>query len=174
MLKMRILLGITICLAFAPSGFPQGARTDVQAILDSVNAKVDRERLAVEGFRTLPVAIPEIEKNDLGLTTDRVRTRIELKLRAAGINPTVVSPAPLSKYYLQVWVGVLGTSFQVKVEFHRSAEWTLPDKTVVDSRPVSWDDGTFGTHGRDVNFVLNALDEIMETFLNTFLKANQK
>ena len=113
----------------------------------------------------------DVGKNDLGLTTERIRTRVELKLRSVQVVPVEIKG--VVPYLLSVKAQVVGGAFKIALEFSRNATWVLPDGKTVEQTAVVWSDGTFGTHGRSADYVLNALDEVLEEFLNTYLRANQ-
>jgi hypothetical protein len=136
----------------------------------SAMATAEKDQLTMADYKSLPLNIMNVSKNDLGLSRERVESRSQLKLRAAKISPQEWNS---SSPVLTVEVDVVGGAFKVEVEFYRPVVWDLPGNKTGSSLVPVWHDGTFGTHGRDLNYVLNALDEIMEKFLNAYLKANQ-
>lgn len=139
---------------------------------DRLRAFLERPKLLVVDYKNLPIVIESIQPNNTaGLTREMVKTRTELRLRSVGLKPIDATGAD---HYLYVTINVVGASFSVGVEFYRHAEWQLPDGTKGDGDVHTWGNGETGTHGRDPAFVLNSLDEVLDVFMNAYLKANQE
>jgi hypothetical protein len=114
---------------------------------------------------------------DIRLTSERVRTRTELKARSVGLSPRSRELQRLHAGYLYVRLNGIGNAFSVNVEFMRSVNFSVQDPDGADSlaflalAPV-WRTGTLGTHGSDPTFVLEALDKFLDEFFNEYLKEN--
>jgi hypothetical protein len=76
-------------------------------------------------------------------------------------------------------VNVVGNAFLVKVELNRRGTWFLFDSNQADS-PKIFDgmisvreNSAIGTHGGSPTPILEALDGMLDVFLNDYLKANK-
>src|SRR5436309_1786120 len=170
--RMRPLLTSCVIAVMISIPFSLQAQTPPQQNSDfsfvDLLRKVQKEQFSIVDYKNLGLSVETVEKNDLGLSTDRIHTRVELKFREANLTPREVKPP--TNGFLEVRVGVLGAAFQIRMEFRRPATWTLPNGEIVRGFATTWVDGTFGTHGKDISYVLDALDEIMDAFLNAYLR----
>ncbi len=164
-MKRGLIAAVVTILVCFSDGRAQG-KTDWAAVFKDI-LEPEAKQLAVDNAKNLCLVVAEVTKNDLGLQTGRVQTRTELKLRSAGM-----IPKDGFGQCLFVKVEIVGAAFKADIEFHRSAKWDLPDGTVWQQFVTVWSDRNFGTHGRDVNFILGILDTLLEEFLNSYLKAN--
>jgi hypothetical protein len=106
----------------------------------------------------------------IGLTRDAVKTKTELRLRSVGLKPV---DASATSHFLYVHVYVTGGAFSIQVEFDRKVSWTLPNGEKVFGFAGVWNQPGAGTHGGSSTYVLNNLDQTLDTFLNAYLKVNQ-
>lgn len=128
--------------------------------------------LAIDDYKNVEVLIGELKQNSAGLTEDVVRTRTELRLRTSGLKP--VAPSTVNRPYLYVSVHVVGNAFNITIEFMRSASWVLPNQKGGVGYAATWYDIVLGTHGGSSTYIVDALDELLDKFMNAYLKANQK
>ena len=135
-------------------------------------AQVDQEKinLWVKDYKNLPVTVV-IQANDIGMTEDAARTKTELRLRQAGIRP--LKSDAFVDHRLIVYVRFSGPAFSIDVAFNRMAIWGLPDQSRYSGGVQTWDVSTVGEHGSDGPYIIRALDEGLDKFLNAYLKANQ-
>jgi hypothetical protein len=136
--------------------------------------KVDQntERLTISDYKTVKLVIEDIEPpNSTTLTKEAVQNRAELRMRAAGLKPvSVVGPAPFR--YLYINVNLIRSSYGVSVEFYRWAFWETASGKTGSGYVSVWDNSIIG-NPPDSGRILNALDGLMDDFLNAYLKANQ-
>jgi hypothetical protein len=171
---MKPVLGVVLIVACAS---PALARR--QRIIDH-----SKQELWVRNYKDLGLVV-SVSKNAL-LTEDAVRTKVELRLRQAGIRPvdllhTQPSPGVLETLFsagqgqtLYINVTLVRQAFSINLDFQRDVSWTLPDGTVNDSVTTTWtSSGTTGLHGSSSGYVMDALNEQLDEFLNAYLKANQ-
>lgn len=129
--------------------------------------------LEVEDYRALPLVIERMPKEAerIGLTAERIRTRVEYRLRQAKLKPGTRLDAANLAAYLYVNVAISGTGFSVRLEFDRVVSYSVGN---VARRCIAatWQNGGVGTHGGDAEYVLRVLDKYLDTFLNTYLKVN--
>ena len=118
----------------------------------------------VEGFHA--------DASSIGLTEDRIQTRVELRLRSAGLTPVSVSTAQL-KPFLYVYVKVVSGTFNISVEYKRLVSFIKGDQQY-EGIGTMWVTGGTGTHGDKTAYIMNSLDSVLDKFLNEYLKANQQ
>ena len=128
--------------------------------------------LEVNDYRTIRLSIEEVTDNlkEIGVTTERVQTRVELRLRSLDLIPSLNSFS--RNGVLGVRVGGVGSAFNVSLKYSRPGSYFVCCQAPFTAyrRLVSvWDTGRLGTHGGDLNFVLKALELALDEFLNEYL-----
>jgi len=127
------------------------------------------------------VAIPEA-LTEIGLTQQRVRTRVELRLRAVNLTPLSSDELPellRAPEFLHIVISGIGRAFSVEVRLVREGYYFDPESDSDNNYRVLrkyvpfWTTNTIGTHGDDPGYILDALDEKVDEFLNEYLAANQ-
>ncbi len=111
------------------------------------------------------------EASNIGLTFDSIYTRVELRLRSAGLTPDIEGKNDDS--YLYVNVFVVGAAYTVAVRYERRVIFTAGDQQYIYYSPT-WESASIGTHARSRVYIMNALDQQLDKFLNEYLKVNQK
>ena len=154
---MRSIVLIVVLLISAPAG----AQTWSESGLETANYKY----VAVS-VEALPAAARSI-----GLTKDRIQTRVELRLRSAGLTPGNDSTKNNTNLYVNI--NIVGGAFNVAVRYNRLVNFTTGNR-VYSYTAATWNSASAGTHGGDAAFIMNWLDSLLDEFLNEYLKANQK
>lgn len=106
-----------------------------------------------------------------GLSKKMIRAKVELQLRKNGINPN-----PIPKYrdgLLYVNVNIAGVAYNVDVEFKRKVTYSSRNRSYEAIASV-WETGGTGTYGQDSSIILKNLSNLIDMFINDYLKANQK
>lgn len=104
----------------------------------------------------------------IGVTAEGLRTQTERRLRQAGI-PAYWKGWP----ELDVRVTVAGAAFSVDVSFVRDVLYS--DGTNVWKKiAVTWNRSNAGTHLQNPESLVSALDQLLDQFVDDFLKANPK
>jgi len=140
---------------------PAGAQSVSESGLETANYKyvaVVIERLSADA-------------GSLGLTEDRIRTRVELRLRSAGLTPGNDITKNLASLYVNVNVG--GSAYSAAVEYKRQVIFITGNRRYR-YLATTWESASIGTHARSAVYIMNALDQNLDKFLNEYLKANQK
>jgi len=106
----------------------------------------------------------------IGLALDRVQTKVELKLRLAGLRPTYEYEGDGTLF---IDVGVMDSGFGVSLEYWRVVYYYLQDGRAFRTSAIAWSDGGTGSHVDDPEFILQKLDEHMDEFVNDYLAANE-
>ncbi len=109
--------------------------------------------------------------SNIGLTADSIYTRVELRLRSAGLTPDIEGKNDDS--YLYVNVFVVGAAYTVEVRYERRVIFTAGDQQYIYYSPT-WESLSTGIHGNNAAHIMNSLDRRLDKFLNEYLKVNQK
>ena len=155
---------LAVCAAFVSSAIDGRAQTTIP---------IEKARLWVNDYQALHIVVEDLSQaeKDLGLTRERIQTKVELRLRQAGIRPrSQIGPS----HYVYVRVSALGAMFHVDVKFDRFAEFTLPNGESYSMFVTTWTSSAMGTHGRDSEYIIGIVDQGLDEFLNEYPKANQQ
>ena len=108
------------------------------------------------------------------LAEQAVQDVVELRLRSAGIyggNRVVPASPEKGNGLLSIIVHTIGQAFSITVQFSRVViESTTTGQIGV---AITWQGGTFGTHGGNRYFILDALREEIDEFTLAYLRANE-
>ena len=107
-----------------------------------------------------------VESNGLGLTDERVRTVAESRLRAARLFDQESGP------FLAINVDLPEDRnlFSYDLSF---LKWMTDDVTKDMGLVGRWETSRFGTHGNDAGFILQGISELMDSFINEYLRINE-
>ena len=134
--------------------------------------------LEVSDYRNVEVIIADVPTalTENGLTKERIRTRVELRLRGTNLTPVNLS----SDGHLYVLVNGVGEAFSTTVAYRRRAYYLVDDPG---SSPIefkvfgrlveAWNTGSVGQTSANATFILDNLDERLDIFLDEYLAANQ-
>jgi len=147
----------------------------------------EKERLLVgDDYKALCLMVDEIyaKENRTNLTTEAMRNRTEVRLRSAGIRPIDLlenltectdDSKGSDRRYLQVSVTFQGNAFRVTVDFVRRVAWWVTKSDDIRSGPAATrQDIAIGIHNGNSAPIIEALDAMLDRFLNAYLKANEK
>ena len=149
------MIGLSLLLPLAASAQDSRAGTGLE-VADHTTV-----RLVVEDLHQGAQAID--------LTAARIRTRVELRLRQSGLRPG----ERVGSEYLYVDVNVVGSGFAIVVSFHRPVYYFVGPGTTLHSFGATWDTNGAGTHGADSEYIVRNLDQLLDQFLNEYLRANR-
>ncbi len=192
-MPVRLISSIVLALLFVVPVFAQEQEADpiVKGEVSGTNDDVHIDEagltllgnlakagsgLEVNDYRTIRISVEEVTEDlkEIGVTTERVQTRVELRLRSLNLIPSLNSFS--RNGVLSVRVGGVGNAFNVSLKYSRAGSYFVCCQAPFTAyrRLVSvWDTGRLGTHGGDLNFVLKALEFALDEFLNEYLAANQ-
>ncbi|MCX6141968.1 MAG: hypothetical protein NTZ35_01990 [Ignavibacteriales bacterium] len=131
--------------------------------------------LEIESIKAIPVYVCPLDDatKDFGLTAERIRTKCDFKVRQMHLEPVDFKVTyPPQPYQLMVSVQINRISFLVEIHFLRRVSYKV-GKRDFEMYATTWSQNIFGSHGSDSDYVLSALEAIMEEFLNAYVKANQ-
>jgi hypothetical protein len=160
-MKTAILILLVVLFSFQVAG----AQSQKQEF------SVSESGLEAPGYKTVQILIIGNGLDKIGLTEERIRTKCELRLRQANLNPIPKAKLPL--HYLGISVTVADGAFAIQVEFTRPVTFMVNGKEYW-TLGTTWERNSAGTHGRDPEYVIQTLDRHLDDFLNDYLKANAK
>jgi hypothetical protein len=172
-MRSLVLMLLVLATTGGTPAIPSGERPGVAQIRSSESG------LEVDQYQNLHVLVSLANSAGIDLSAQRIQTRIELKLRQAGLKPDKRQDAT----FLEVVVNVIPTcgpppsncnAFSETVNFRRTVAYFVGGAAVQSFGAATWTTGQTGTFGRDPAYLLGALDESIEEFLNAYLKANQR
>lgn len=132
---------------------------------DSGLQKANHEYLAIN--------IENLNKdaNNIGLTKDRIRDRVESRLQSVGLKSVETDG---ETPFLDVNMTVISGAFSIDISYLTPASYEIRGGRRFYYFTDTWQDGFTGEHGRNASYVIDWLDEILDRFLSQYLKANQK
>jgi hypothetical protein len=125
--------------------------------------------LEVEDYKNIDVVIERLSEDAKkeGLSRDIIRAKVELHLRRYGFNPKEgLDP------YLYVRITISGTAFSCEVAFKRALKYTTGGHKYKIVGSV-WVKGITGVFDEDT-YIYQALSDLLDIFINDYLKANEK
>ena len=129
--------------------------------------------LEVADYRTVPYIVAGLSDDaaKAGLDLNRLRTRLELRLRQADLVPLDEVIVPAAFLYLEVLV--VGEAFSIELQFRRPVSFSDAGLEYRVSHASVWQVNFAGTHTNDAAFIIDVVDQGLDQFLNQYLKVNQ-
>jgi hypothetical protein len=131
----------------------------------------DSNSFALKGIKALFVLVEDLPQKatGIGLTTERIKTATELKLRGEGISvPNYSYEDP----YLHISINVVYQAFSVEVSLRENV--VLKRDKSINCRAATWLNSVTGVHSNDPNYIIAGLQAVLDSFLNDYYKANPK
>jgi len=140
----------------------------------ALNTAPSGDPLKVADFRKINVVIESLSRpaEKIGLTEERLRTRVELRLRSLNFDVVSTVADPEKGGFLNVRVTVFGHAYSGFIAFNRDV-YFREDEEVKWTHASVWGTGSTGQHGDDPGYILDSVEGHLERFLNAYLKANQ-
>ena len=101
--------------------------------------------------------------SEIGLTEDVITRTVRSRLRSAGLY------AKGSESELFAGIQVLSFAFQVNVYYQKKLADPISMQV---ARAITWQDGSFGTHQLDPNYILVATSTLVDGFIDEYLRVN--
>jgi hypothetical protein len=126
--------------------------------------------LEVDNPKTLSYVIGDLPQRaaQLGVTIQRIRDKVELRLRQAAIHPASES---LADYHLVIRISVYREEFHTSIRFVRTVTYIAKHTSFVIVTPA-WEDEMDGMLGGSPDSILSSLDPLLDEFLGEFLAVN--
>lgn len=135
--------------------------------------QTERERFELFGeCRPIDLVVESLDDDamDIGLTRERIQTLAESRLRAARL----YNAAALQYLYVRIGVmvseGRRGGAYSIEVEYFKFLDDSVSEGS---GFAPTWNSGSFGTHGGDGGFIMQALSEHVDRFLLEYLRVNE-
>ena len=103
------------------------------------------------------------DASDIGLEEEALTRALRSRLRSARIYDANAS----SSLYVQV--SVVRAAFSIKMSYYKPMTDQASGATF---SATSWDTGSTGTHGRNSGYILSAVSEHMDKFIDDYLRVN--
>ena len=157
----------SVCRAVLAIAFVTGVGVPADAQLPNFGSGLE-----VPNYKELPYLVESVSDaaRAIGLTTDRLTTRLELRLREAGLVPVGTS----YQHYVYLNVSVIGGAFSSNIRLNRFVSYLVDGREYVYSGATTWSVLGSGTHGGSAAYILDAVDSQLDEFLNEYLKTNQR
>jgi hypothetical protein len=139
--------------------------------------KISLNGLEVSDYRKicLKINLQNKDNNRLGLTRESIKTKCELRLRQSGLE--LVSKREGTEETLLIGVFASPNSFLLEAEFFRAVLVLFDKETWYLLNSITWRNAFWGSHGNrpdQKKEIMQSLDELLDSFLNEYLKANAK
>ncbi len=180
------LAGTTLAIALHGPLYAQVVKTSSDAF--SINPK---PAMRTQNFKDFCVTLSSTDaaRAATGVSIDALRTRIDLRARAAGLNPIRDSEFPKTclsgknsdgNHMSFITVEYLGGNVVVNANFARTVAWFLPENdkscepgSICSAFMPTWGVNGFVIYPGSPSSVFDLLDRVMDKFLNAYLEANQ-
>ena len=113
----------------------------------------------------LIVASTSKDTNDLRLTKETIATAVRSRLRAARLYDTSALP------FVRVYVQIVGSAFSTDFRYYKMVKDLASGH---ENAATSWSRGSTGTHGRDSSYILSAISEHTDEFIDEYLRVNEE
>jgi hypothetical protein len=138
----------------------------------AIKSKSSLNGLEVSDYKKVRIKIeregPSVEQ--IGPTEERIKEKIELRLRQAGLEP-LTATGPFD--HLLINIQVVTNAFNIRIQFNRFVLFEAKGSPYHTIAPTWMTDGT-GIHVGRSEFIIETLDKYFDTFLKQYLKANAK
>lgn len=102
---------------------------------------------------------------DIDLTEEAIETAVRSRLRAARLYD-----ADAFGHFLYVNVNVFRQVFSINVEYYKGLNDSVSGELGV---ATTWQIGSVGTHGWDAGYILSAVSQYMDKFIDEYLRVNE-
>jgi hypothetical protein len=126
---------------------------------------------ALKGIKAIFVLVGDLPQKaaEIGLTTERIKTATELKLRGEGISvPNYSYEDP----YLYISINVVYQAFSIEVSLRENV--ALKRDKSINCRAATWLNSITGVHSNDPNYIIDGLQVVLDFFLHDYYSANPK
>lgn len=154
----NFIISISLCLVFS---FHSRAQSSIQPngleMLDYKKLGLDIE--IISNYSTL-----------LSLDKERVYLKCKSKLDQSGIK--LIDPEQ-AEATLKVNINIEDFAYNVELDFSRIVSYSVKKKGDFQVNGITWNRGTTGTHEESAGIIMLALDELLNNFLEEYVKTNQ-
>ena len=128
--------------------------------------------LKVADYKTISYVIEPLSDDaaEIGLTNNRLQTRLELRLRQTGLVPVTAAGEPT---FLYINVNVVGGAFPIELSFNRTVSFSDAGREYIVQFARVWQTSSAGTHSGHPEYIVIGVDQRLDRFLNEYLRVNQ-
>ena len=109
------------------------------------------------------------DASDIGLTKNAITVAVRSRLRSARLYSTDDHEAQNSSLYVSVHV--VGAAFNIGADYSKVVTDTMIELSY--SSPTWVARGFTGTHGRRADYVLSSVSEMIDQFIDEYLRVNE-
>lgn len=146
-----------------------------------VTYRVDMFRLGQPCGKKIGLLVGDLTEGakDIGLTKKSIETTVRSRLRGAKIYDDIQSFS--DQPFLFVNASVVGRAFHVRIELNQPLTKSAiinPDTeqevvTEITQQAPTWETASLGTHGSDTGYILQAVAENTDEFIDEYLRVNE-
>ena len=137
----------------------------------AAKAKISKNGLEVSDYKKVHVMVSALseEIKKFGFTEEKVQAKCELRFRQAGLTPV---PELTRSEYVYIKIDTVGSEFNVITEFRRDILFEVRKTVYWKPGCPTWDSKRAGVLRDNPEFVMNAVEQLLDFFINEYLKVN--
>lgn len=126
--------------------------------------------LEIQDHETIYVLVERLNQQaqNIGLIPRRIQSRTELRLQQANLKIADRDDGA----YLYINVNVVGQGFSITATFNRLVHYADSAGDLRYTYAATWREAGSGIHAGDSEYIVQALDSLLDSFINEYLKAN--
>ena len=151
-------------------GFAIGAMTGSATTTNTEELEIAALYTACASMQSLVARLDPEDVRQTGLTEKAIMNTVESRLRAARLYASIAKQEQGRSQYLYINVNIFDSAFSIAVDLNRHLEnlgYGLSGFATV------WHTGLVGTHGRDGQYILGSISEILDQFIASYLRVNE-
>ncbi|MDE2887651.1 MAG: hypothetical protein OXR72_05500 [Gemmatimonadota bacterium] len=151
------------------------AESDISANMDPYDRKIYDFQLNTK-CRGVNLVVEQLsdDARKMGLQKKKIVTAVESRLRSANLYDPNPYGSPEGHYtpkpYLYVNINVVGPAFSARLELTKYINDPLSGRS---GSAATWKQGSLGTHGNRSDYIVSAVRELMDHFVNEWYKVNK-
>ena len=120
--------------------------------------------------RPMHLAVEDLDEDsaEIGLSKEALEIAARSRLRAARLYSEDFFEGSFS--YLYINVTVSSRALSISVEYKKSV---MDLATKLEVNATTWKAGSVGTHGRDAGYILSAVSQHTDEFIDEYLRVNE-
>jgi len=130
--------------------------------------------LEVENHEDIYVVLLGIDEDEhalnIGITENRVRSRVNVRLRQIGLKPATIEDS--GKGYLTINMTILPRAFNIALSFTRGVTFFSEDEMYLLMGATVYERSITGQFSGSSDFIISTLDQLLDQFLSDYLDAN--
>ncbi|MEJ2050286.1 MAG: hypothetical protein P8Y60_10700 [Calditrichota bacterium] len=128
--------------------------------------------LEMSDYKKLGLDIEIVSSYGTLLNLDRERAYLKCKTKFDQFSITLIDPE-LAEATLKVNINIEDFAYHVGLDFSRMVSYSVKKKGDFHVYGITWHRSTTGTHQESAGVIMLALDELLDNFLEEYVKTNQ-